>query len=255
MNLETFLKNIMLLAKQNGISEPFITGGVPRDRVFSKLGEKSNIKDIDITTGNKDSYRLGKLLSKKYPDAFYKEYDDGHSSLDIYGIRLDFSSNFIIPNIDVELNKMGVTKINDITREMYSRDFTINTLLERLDFSTTFDITKRGIGDINAGFIRCPIDPKITIGIDARRILRAIKFAVKFDFTIEHKLKEAMIENRKFISNLPNKFVSTKIDEIIKIDADKGLDLLIQFNILPLAPLSKMVYDLLIMKRKLIKAL
>jgi tRNA nucleotidyltransferase (CCA-adding enzyme) len=254
MKLEDFLVSIKDLAASNGLSEPFIVGGVPRDRVLGKIGTKSEIRDIDITTGNKDSIALGSLLSQKFPESAYRTYNDGHTSLDLFGVHLDFSSNFIIPGIDKELSRLGVD-ITDMNRELFSRDFTINTLLEKLDFSAVYDTTNEGVGDLHAGLIRCPVDPSITIGIDARRILRAIKFAVKFGFTIESRLKAAMLENRELISYLPPKFVSTKIDEIIALDADKGIELLIEFKVLPLAQLSKSTYDILIQRRKILKAL
>lgn len=255
MNITELLHIISELAKQNGLAQPYIIGGVSRDRILGRIKEKTAIKDIDLTTGNKDAAKLGVLVAKRFPEGTYNTFDDGHSSVDIFGLHLDFSSNFIIPGIDQELNRLGIKHIDDMKREIHSRDFTMNTILETLDFSSTYDLTKEGIGDIHAGLIRCPIDPNITIGIDARRILRAIKFAIKFDFVIEHELKNAMRRHRKLIQNLPPNFVRSKIDEIVQLDAVKGLDMLIEYKILPLVQPSKMVYDLLIQHRKLLGAL
>jgi tRNA nucleotidyltransferase/poly(A) polymerase len=254
MKLEDFLITVKDLASSNGLSEPFMVGGVPRDRVLGKIGTPLEIRDIDLTTGNRDSIALGALLNRKFPEGNYRTYNDGHTSLDVFGVHLDFSSNFVIPGIEKELARLEIPA-TDMNCELFSRDFTMNTLLEKLDFSAVYDTTKEGIGDIHAGLIRCPVDPDLTIGIDARRILRAIKFAVKFDFTIESRLKAAMLEHRQLISYLPPKFVSTKVDEIIALDADKGIDMLIEFKVLPLAQLSKTTYDILIQKRKVIKAL
>ena len=255
MKLEEFLLALKTLAANNGLSEPLIVGGVVRDRVLGKIGERNEIKDIDLTTGNKDSKRLGELIKQVYPEANYRIFDDGHTAADVFGIHLDLSSNFVIPGIDKELVRLGVKDLDDMKRELYSRDFSINTLLEKLDFSALYDITKEGVGDIHAKLLRCPIDPNITIGIDARRILRAIKFAVKYDFTIESKLRQAMLDHRKSIANLPPKYAASKIDEIVRLDPDRGLDLLIEFKLLSLVQLSKFVYDTLIQRRKVIHAL
>lgn len=254
MKLEEFLISIKDVAQQNGLSEAYIVGGVPRDRIIGRIGDKSEIKDIDITTGNSDSKKLGMLIMQKYPEGQYRQYSDGHSSIDIFGIHIDLSSNFVIPGIEEELAKLSIPP-TDMNKEIFSRDFCINTILETLDFSNTFDLTKQGIGDIHAGFVRCPINPIITIGVDSRRILRAIKFAVKFGFVIEHNLKMAMMEHRKLLTYLPPRYVSEKIDEIVQLDPDKGIDMLIEFKILPLVQLSKTTYDILIQRRKLIRAL
>ncbi|MDX1471913.1 MAG: hypothetical protein R3213_10485, partial [Flavobacteriaceae bacterium] len=145
--------------------------------------------------------------------------------------------------------------ITPIKRELYSRDFTINTLLETLDFRSIYDITGEAIGDLQAGLIKCPIDPKITIGVDPRRILRAIKFAVKYDFKIEDNLKRVMLENKEKIQELPQKFVQDKMNEIVRFDDEVGIEMLIEFKLLPLVPLTKSISDLLVQKRKVLRAL
>lgn len=254
MSIDELLSTIENTASANNINKPFIVGGVPRDRILGKRGKKSDVKDIDITTGDKGSLGLSKFLSVAIPNSNYHTYDDGHSSLDIRGLHIDFSSNFIAPGVKEEMQKNGIKDITSMKLELYSRDFTINTLLESLDFTGIYDLTGEAIGDIHAGVIRCPINPEITIGVDPRRILRAIKFAIKYDFKIEDKLKIAMLNNRKKIQNLPVKFVQEKMSEIARLD-DKGTDMLIEYKLLSLVPLTKTISDILIQKRQLVRAL
>jgi len=254
MRIDEILQDITDVAHINNLTSPFIVGGVPRDRFLGQRGDKNKIKDIDITTGNGDAPKLAALLDRKYPNSGYRTYDDGHSSVNISGLHIDFSSNFIAPGVENELRKMHV-EADDMKLELYSRDFTINTLLESLDFKSIYDLTGEGIDDMQAGILKCPINPKITIGVDPRRILRAIKFSVKYKFKIEDNLKQAMLENRKKIQSLPKKFVQDKINEIVMLDSDKGIEYLIEYKILPLVPLTKTVSDILIQKRKLIRAL
>ena len=255
MKIDEILSKTDKVAEKLNLNQPYIVGGVPRDRVLGKRGEVSEIEDIDITTGNKDASKLSEALNKVFPDSNYRTYDDGHSSLDVSGLHIDFSSNFIAPGVHKELKKMGILDITDMKLELYSRDFTMNTLLESLDFESLYDLTGDGIKDLQAGLIRCPIDPNITIGVDARRILRAIKFAIKYDFNIDDKLKSAMKEYRKNIANLPTKFVQDKINEIVLMDSDKGTEMLIEYKILQLVPMTKTVSDILIQKRQLARAL
>jgi len=255
MNINELLLDIGEIAKANNINTPFIVGGVPRDRMLGRKGKISEIADVDITTGDKDAIELAFAINRKYPDSNLRTYDDGHTSLDIMSLHIDFSSNFLAPGIDKELKRLGIKDITPMKKEIYSRDFTINTLLESLDFTTIYDLTGEGIGDIQAGLIKCPIDPRITIGVDPRRILRAIKFAIKYDFKIEESLKQAMLEYRKNIKKLPTKFVQDKANEIVMLDADKGIDMLIEFKLLPHIPLTKTLSDILIQKRQLVRAL
>lgn len=255
MNVDEILSGVEKVADSLNLSQPFMVGGVPRDRLLGKRGKKSEIKDVDITTGNEDSAKLAEAVSKMFPDSNYRTYDDGHSSIDVEGLHIDFSSNFQAPGIEGELRKIGVSEVDDMKKEIYSRDFTINTLLESLDFTSIYDITGEGIGDLHAGLIKCPIDPAITIGVDPRRILRAIKFAIKYDFKIDDDLKSAMRTNRNKIQNLPQKFVQDKMNEIVLMDTDKGIEMLIEYKLLPLVPLTKTISDILIQRRQLVKAL
>lgn len=255
MKIDELLADIEKVASDNNLSKPFIVGGTVRDRILGEIGSKSEINDLDITTGDDNAHKLAYALSKKYPNSSYREYDDGHTSLDIQGLHIDFSSNFLAPNIDEEMKKVGVKDINPMKKEIFSRDFTINTLLEALDFTAIYDLTGEGMNDIRAKIIKCPIDPNITIGVDPRRILRAVKYAVKYGFSIEDNLKRAMLEHKNKIKELPVKFVQEKITEIVLLDADKGIDLLIKFKLLPLVPLSKTVSDILIQRRQLVRAL
>jgi poly(A) polymerase len=253
MDIHELLSTIDSLAKQNGLNRPFIVGGVPRDRVLGDRGK--NINDLDITTGDGGSIKLGELLAKHIKNVKYRTYDDGHdddhASANIMGLRIDFSNNFQIPNIDGELKKIGVKEITPMKREIYSRDFTINTLLEDLSLSNIYDITGEAEGDIKAGLIRCPIDPDITISNDPRRILRAIKFSLKYGFNIDDNLKTALSVHRKKIQDLPKGFVQDRMNEIVRLDSDKGIDLLIQYKLLPLVQLTKPIYDMLIKRKQL----
>lgn len=255
MSIGELLGDIVNIARINKLSKPFMVGGVPRDRIIGSRGNKSDINDIDLTTGDKDAASLALAIYKKYPDSNYQTYDDGHASLDISGLHLDFSSNFIAPGVKEQLIKMGIQDITSMKLEMYSRDFNINLLLEDLNFSTIYDITGESIDDINAGIIRCPIDPEITIGVDPRRIIRAIKFSIKYGFAIDDDLKRAMLNNKNKIKTLPHKFVSRKVNEVLLIDADLAVDKLIEYKLLPLIPMTKMLSDILIQKRQLVRAL
>lgn len=255
MKLDELLAIVENVATTNGLNKPFMVGGVPRDRVIGVIDKKSEIRDIDITTGDKGSLKLAQLVHARLTGSNYNVFDDGHASVDFMGIHFDFSSNFMVPGIQEELARLGVKDSDSMKMELYSRDFTINTLLEKLDFSGIYDLTGEAINDIKGKVIRCPINPEITIGHDPRRILRAIKFAIKYDFNIQDELKTVMLNNRKAIQDLPTKFVQDKMNEIVYLDADKGIEMLIEFKLLPLVQLTKTISDILIQKRQLVRAL
>ena len=72
------------------------------------------------------------------------------------------------------------TLLEDVVR----RDFTINTLLENLHTGEVKDLTGLALRDIEDRIVRTPQDPRIAFDDDPLRMLRAVRFAARFDFTI-----------------------------------------------------------------------
>jgi tRNA nucleotidyltransferase/poly(A) polymerase len=240
MLLAELLAKLENLAKDNNISEPYIVGGLPRDVAIGM--PISEAKDIDITTGDNGSMSLSILASNIWPEANFKAYSDKHSSLNMKNIRLDFSNNFVIPNIEEELKKIGIEKPTSLQKEVYSRDFTINTLLQPMDLSKSpLDLTGMAIIDIKNKTLRTPIDPDLTIGHDSRRILRAIKMAIRFDFSIDEKLKQSILKYRGGVGSLPINYIKKQINQMLEMDSKKTIELLSECKLLPIIPLSKMM--------------
>jgi tRNA nucleotidyltransferase (CCA-adding enzyme) len=239
MLLSELLNTLSNLAKKNGLSEPYVCGGLPRDKLF---GIAAQVKDIDITTGDKGSFALAMLASKEWSDAQFRSYDDGHSSLDFQNIRLDFSNNFILPGIEEELTKNGIMEITPLQKELFSRDFTINTLLQPMDLKKeALDLTGKALSDARDKILRTPVNPELTIGHDSRRILRAVKMALKFGLMVDPELKTAMIKYRGGLSTLPLNHIKKQVNQIIKLDSQKAMDMLVEYKLLPIIPLSKLM--------------
>lgn len=243
MKLRDLLTMIEDTANKNGLSQPFIVGGTPRDRV---RGEAKEINDIDLTSQNGDSVDLAFACAEVIPYNYFQLYDDGHASMKIGALQIDFSNHFIIPTIDSELNRLGVKEKTPLVREMYSRDFTINTLLQDLGFNKVFDITGQGVRDLKAGVIRCPVNPELTISSDPKRILRALRFALRFDFTIDAELMKAIKKYRYLLKDASPDYIKDKANELIDLDSKKALKYMIELGLLNVIPMTKKVSDALI---------
>lgn len=243
MKISDILEQIELTAKKNRISRIFVCGGIPRDRV---RGISKEIRDLDLTTEGGDAIKLAYALTDVLPYKFFKVFDDGHAAIDLNGLKIDFSNHFIINNIDTELNRLNIKKPTRLAKEMYSRDFTINTLLQDLDFKTIYDVTGVGVSDIKSKIIKTPIDPNITIKSDPKRIFRALNFAIRFDYEIDSGLKNAIKSNRNLLTNLSKEYCKDKANEIVKADNKRGLTMLIELGLLNVIPQTKYISDVLI---------
>jgi tRNA nucleotidyltransferase/poly(A) polymerase len=240
MRLEDLLGALDQLARDNDLSRPFAVGGFPRDKLLGL--QPAQVADIDVTTGDRDCSALALLASRRWPDAHYRSYDDGHASLAFRNIRVDFSNNFILPGIEAELAKRGVAEPTDLQKEMFSRDFTVNTVLQPMDLSRPpLDTTGMALEDLGARLLRTPVDADLTIGHDPRRILRALKLSLRFGFRIDKTLGEAMLKYRGAVGELPDGFVRRQAHQMFRMDARKAIELLSEYKLLPIIPLSRLM--------------
>lgn len=79
-----------------------------------------------------------------------------------------------------------------LREDIFRRDFTINTLARNLHSGELLDLTGLAISDIRAGLIRTPVEPRVTFFDDPLRMLRAVRFASRFNFTIEDQTWESI---------------------------------------------------------------
>ncbi len=165
----------------------FLVGGVPRDRYLG-LPET---QDVDLVT-ELDALALADLLYRKglsdHRPVTYERF--GTAKIAVAGGDVELVSARA-ESYDSASRKPDV-KPATLKDDVFRRDFTINTLLENLHTGETLDLTGRAISDLTAGIIRTPLEPKITFHDDPLRMLRAIRFAVRFGFEIEEATWKAI---------------------------------------------------------------
>lgn len=225
-----------------GASTPYICGGTPRDKYMGKL---ENIADLDITTGDKTV----DYLSQEFYIEFRKRYnvtrktmEDGHSSIFVGSLKVDFSSNFMVHNIDHYLVKMGIEKPNNMQREMFSRDFTCNSLLLGLDLKKILDPTKRGFKDIKERKIKTCLAPEITLTSNRNRVVRAIYLASKLDFDLDDAIINYVSKNPQTVKISTEKSMTEKLNDAFVKDADKAAYLITKMNLWNYIPVTEKVY-------------
>jgi tRNA nucleotidyltransferase/poly(A) polymerase len=242
MRLKDLLNIMQNIAKEKLISSPMICGGTPRDKL---LGRLDIVSDLDITTGDKTVSYLAKelsiILSKKY-NIITKTMDDGHSSIFIGNLKLDFSSNFNIPNIDKILYNIGIKDPTSMQKELYSRDFTCNALLMSLDLKNIYDILGRGIDDIKNKKISTCLDPSITLTVNKNRVIRSIYLSAKLDFDIDLNIVNWVSKNPESIRFASEKSMSEKLNKAMEYNPERTLYWLNKMNVWNYIPITESLY-------------
>jgi len=83
-----------------------------------------------------------------------------------------------------EDSRVPVIEIGTPTEDAFRRDLTINSLFYNINEAKIEDFTKKGHSDLRAGIIRTPLDPLQTFLDDPLRVLRTVRFANRFEFSI-----------------------------------------------------------------------
>lgn len=99
---------------------------------------------------------------------------------------------------------------DDLTR----RDFTLNAMAINLK---TYDLVDlfNGLQDLSDGILRTPTDPNITFSDDPLRMLRCIRFACRFGFTIDMKTYGALKTNKERIRIISAERIATELGKIL----------------------------------------
>lgn len=205
----------------NSSYESYFVGGAVRDMILGY-----SINDYDITTlATPDEIRETLHM--------YKTIDIGGSLGTVLARTENFSVDITPFRIEGEYKNYrkpeGVIFSKDVRDDIKRRDFTINAIL----FNGEFIDYVGGLEDLKNKIIRAIGDPEERIREDALRILRAVRFASKYDFEIEDGLKSAIISNVSLLKNISYERIR---DEFVKILLDKnvklGINLLKELHIL-----------------------
>ncbi len=181
----TMLENAMEVVKmiRDEHFEAYFVGGYVRDFLMHK-----DPKDIDITTN---------ALPEQIQKIFKSHVDTG----------LQHGTVSVRPNKDSELFEVTTYRVDgkyddgrhpsevtftpSLEEDLARRDFTMNAIaMNPLDCSLTDPF--HGYDDIQSKIVRCVGDAKQRFMEDPLRVLRAMRFAIKYGFTIEDSTKTAM---------------------------------------------------------------
>ena len=249
MSITDSFRKIEEICSENHVGTPYLVGGIPRD-IF--LNRESDFRDIDVTTNTPDITRLAVSFGIE-TDSYFKVFPDKHIAVYHEDSTFDFSSNFISEGVEGYLKDNSIAYSNDLL-EVYSRDFTINTLHKRFFEDDLIDPIGVAKDDLELRTVRTCAPAEITLSDDPRRIFRAINFASRLNFSIDSKIIEYVRSNQSEIihnnrDSLKESFISSIISSSISEDADATIGHLEDMGILSTVPLVGLFKNELIKRR------
>ena len=119
--------------------------------------------------------------------------------------------------------KPEVTFGDSIDADLARRDFTINAMALELPSLVLHD-PHGGLADLVAGVLRTPLDPRVSFEDDPLRMLRAARFAARFDLAPDPDLLVAIAELAERLSIVSAERIREELDRLMLLEVpSRGL--------------------------------
>jgi len=183
-----------------------VAGGWVRDKI---LGLTTH--DVDITVDKMAGVAFATLIQKyllslplshparcqkKYPKLAVIAANPAQSkhletaTMRVHNIDIDVC-NLRAEEVYQEGSRIPTVSIGTPFEDAQRRDFTLNSMFYNLKTQQVEDWTKRGMNDLRHRRLVTPIDAEITFQDDPLRVLRAIRFSVRYQLELDEGLEAA----------------------------------------------------------------
>lgn len=206
-----------------GGHEAYLVGGCVRD-----LYLKRRPKDFDVATSAtpetiRKAFRNCRIIGRRFKLAHV-----------FFGPKIIETSTFRTTPITSEDDPL-ITQDNEwgtVEDDARRRDFTINGLFYDTDADAIVDFVD-GLSDLDRGVIRTIGDPLLRFQEDPVRMLRAIKFAARLDFTIEENTWRALLDTVGHINKCSRARVLEEIYKLLRGGASRrSFELLLESKLM-----------------------
>lgn len=237
--IEEVIEKLRYFANLYGIESLFVVGGYCRDTL---LNRQNQIEDIDVASAyHEQAIQLGGLFASEVLNTapeFYKR--SGAAAVkytsEFGSIKIEFqgqSTNAYMYNQDVRtwMHNQGIEDV-PLMNNIYGRDFTINTVIYSLKKDAFYDITQLATEDFEKKLIKTILPANMIVQYNPLIILRAIRFALTYDFHIDYNLRDAITGQVDLLkTQLSEDRIMKEIVRILKFNGPKGLELLKHYEL------------------------
>jgi poly(A) polymerase len=215
----------------------YLAGGAVRDMQLGK-----DPKDLDVVvTGGLDAG----MEFAKYATQTMNNYSNGSNPVlfptygtakfTLKGIK---HNGFDLSDIDIEAvatrkekyttgSRKPEVSAGDLEDDVHRRDFTVNSLLKDLTTGEILDLTGKGKEDIRRGIIQTPLNPDVIFTEDPLRMLRAVRFTMKYDWELPMFMIRALKRNAAQLQNISAERTRDELDKMLVTGSpDRAIKLL-----------------------------
>ena len=207
------------LFEENGY-KLYLVGGTVRDYLLG-----ISLTDMDAVTN----------ATPEEMKAFLKDANFTFAKYGSVTIKLDKKVKFDITTMRKETSYLDarhpskIQFIKDLKVDVRRRDFTVNALYLDKDLKVIDYVD--GQKDLENRLLRMVGDPQTRFKEDPLRIIRAIRFAVDYDLSLDNDLEQAIIDTKSELNNLNPEKIKQDLAKCKVTDRSIVLQYLEKFDI------------------------
>lgn len=229
-----YLKQLVKASPYEGIV--YLAGGAVRDELMG-----IDAKDLDFVINMQfGGIRFARWATREMGNykrgsnpVIYPQY--GTAKFNLRGVE---HKGFKLDDIDIECVMPRTEEYEEGSRkpkvdsgslkdDVDRRDFTTNSLLKNLSTGEILDLTGQGKQDIKDGIVRTPLDPDVIFSEDPLRMLRAVRFTMKYDWKLPLFMIKSMKYNASKLKQISVERVQEELNKMLMTDSpDRAIKLL-----------------------------
>ena len=209
-------KQIFSLLKRAGeAQDPVVVcrvaGGWVRDKLLGKGSDDLDFA-IENMSGRDFATRLMEFEKVKLHVNPEQSQHLDSAKVGVYGTAIDMCQ--LRCDEYSEGSRIPTIRIGTLMEDTLRRDFTMNSMYYNVNTGKVEDLTT-GFDDLVNGMVRTPRDAFVSFNEDPLRIFRAVRFATRFNFSVDDAIMKAAAATRDLI---PEKVTRPRMEqEISKI--------------------------------------
>lgn len=214
----------------------FLAGGAVRDEMLGLA-----VKDIDLVVNLPDGGIVFAEWIARETGSFKQGINPvifpnfGTAKFNLRGVVCDgedlseIDIEAVMPRTEVyvESSRKPEVQYGTLKKDAERRDFTVNSLMKNVSNGEILDLTGMGVPDIKKGIVRTVLEPDLIFREDPLRMLRGIRFAVKYNWKLPLYMIKAIRENAGTIQKISMERVRDELSKMLVLkNADAAVRLL-----------------------------
>ncbi|BFH61827.1 CCA tRNA nucleotidyltransferase [Paenibacillus azoreducens] len=195
--------------------EAYWVGGCVRDELMGRP-----VHDMDITTSARPE-EVESLFEKTVPTGI----EHGTVTVLCHSYAYEVTTYRVEGAYEKHRRPLEVEFVSELKEDLRRRDFTINAMARAIDGSIMDPYD--GQKDLGKGLIRCVGDARTRFQEDALRMVRCIRFASVFGFSIAYRTWRALLAERESIRFVAMERFRVELEKLMEGNKpSRGLGLL-----------------------------